>query len=80
MKSHAWNAKFTSPSCRGKPLHAPDECDCFTPDDFVDLLALEGARFELIMRLNRCRYERPEGIETPLIRLLLDDLARLLRN
>lgn len=52
----------------------------FKPADFLDLLALEAARFELMMRLARRRNECPEGIETPLIRLLLDDRARLLRN
>ena len=53
---------------------------CFTPEDFVELLALETVRFELLMRLARRRNECPEGVESAVIRLLLDDRAWLLRN
>jgi hypothetical protein len=67
-------------SCRGKTLHALGQCNCyFKPSDFVDLLAREACWLELLLRLAR-RRDRPEGVETEAISIMLGDRARQLRN
>ncbi len=41
-------------SCRGKAMHALGDCDCyFKPADFLDLVELNRAWFQLLIEVGR---------------------------
>ena len=67
-------------SCRGKAMHALDECDCFQPRDYEALLETEQLWFELLIHLVRYRMNHPEGGEGRVIALILQERMRWLRN
>jgi hypothetical protein len=72
-------------SCRGKGMHAPDECDCyFKPRDFLDLLARERRWCELLLTAISIRAELravdAKSLADDIVSLSLKRRAQALRN
>ena len=64
-------------SCRGKAMHALGDCDCyFKPAEFLDLLELNPAWFQLLIEVGRAGGD----IARHRVHLMLVERSRWLRN
>lgn len=67
-------------SCRSTSTHAGGECSCFKPEDFLDLLENQQIWLQLLLCMTRERWEHPESAADVLIKVMLGDRTRWLRN
>ncbi len=67
-------------SCRFTNIHAEGECCSFQPRHFVALLEQQQIWLQLLICMTLERWQRPEGAPNAIIRVMLGDRARWLRN